>query len=51
MKGSFDEFSKKYGGKVFIIYSIDDRITNEEVISEIGIEIKRLSLLELESER
>jgi hypothetical protein len=43
MRASFDDFTKKYGGKVFIIFSVDDRITNEEVILEIAAEIIRLS--------
>jgi len=43
MRESFDEFTKKYGGKVFIVFSIDDKIANEEVIKQIADEIKRLS--------
>ncbi|HAM39433.1 MAG TPA: restriction endonuclease [Elusimicrobia bacterium] len=43
MRTSFDDFTKKYGGKVFIVYSIDDNIKNEEVIEQIAAEIKRLS--------
>jgi len=43
MKASFDDFTKKLGGKVFIVFSIDDKIKNEEVIEEIAEEIKRLS--------
>lgn len=42
MKASFRDFEQKYGGKVFIIFSIDDEITNKEVIQEIEAEIKRL---------
>jgi hypothetical protein len=42
MKASFREFEKKYGGKVFIIFSVDDEIKNKEVIEEIRQEIKRL---------
>ncbi len=42
MKASFDDFEKKYGGKVFIVYSIDDKIKNDEIIIEIEKEIKRL---------
>jgi len=42
MKASFREFEEKYGGKVFIIFSIDDEIKNKEVIKEIEAEIKRL---------
>jgi len=42
MKASFDNFSKKYGGQVFIVFSIDDKISNHEVIEQIAKEIKRL---------
>ncbi len=43
MKASFDDFTEKFGGKVFIVFSIDDKIKNEEVIEEIAVEIKRLT--------
>lgn len=43
MKASFDEFKKKFGGQVFIIFSIDDKIKNEEVTELIATEIKRLT--------
>jgi len=43
MRASFDSFTKKFGGKVFIVFSIDDSIKNEEVIGQIASEIKRLS--------
>ena len=42
MKASFTEFERKFGGKVFIIFSIDDKIKNEEVVQEIEAEISRL---------
>ena len=42
MKASFADFERKFGGKVFIIFSIDDKITNEGVLSEIEAEIARL---------
>jgi hypothetical protein len=42
MKASFREFEQKYGGKVFIVFSVDDEITNKEVVQEIEAEIKRL---------
>ena len=42
MKASFDDFEKKYKKKVFIVYSIDDKIKNDEIIIEIEKEIKRL---------
>ena len=43
MKASFIEFSKKYGGNVFVIYSEKEKIKNEEVIGQIAAEIKLLS--------
>lgn len=43
MKASFREFEKKYGGKVFIIFSVDDEIKNKEILKEVQDEIKRLS--------
>lgn len=43
MKASFREFEKKYGGKVFIIFSVDDEIENKEILKEVQDEIKRLS--------
>lgn len=43
MRASFDNFTKKFGGQVFIIFSVDDSIKNEEVIGQIASEIKRLS--------
>ncbi len=45
MKASFREFERKYGGKVFIIFSIDDEITNKEVLKDIEAEIDRLKRL------
>lgn len=42
MKNSFEDFTEKYGGKVFIVYSVDDQIKNEDVIQQITEEIKRL---------
>ncbi len=46
MKASFREFERKYGGKVFIIFSIDDEITNKEVLKDIEAEIDRLKKLQ-----
>lgn len=43
MKASFREFEKKYSGKVFIIFSVDDEIKNKEILKEVQDEIKRLS--------
>ncbi len=46
MSASFNDFQKKYGGKVFIVFSSRSGnskvIRNEEVIQEIQAEIKRL---------
>jgi len=43
MKKSFDNFTKKFSGKVFVVFSIDDVIKNKDIIEEISAEIKRLS--------
>ena len=43
MRASFEDFTRKYVGQVFIVFSIDDKIKNEEVIDQIANEIKRLS--------
>ena len=43
MKASFSDFTKKFGGQVFVVFSIDDKIKNEEVIGQIVAEIKRLT--------
>lgn len=43
MQRSFEDFTAKYGGKVFIIFSVDDKIYNAEVIEQIKAEINRLS--------
>lgn len=42
MKASFREFERKYGGKVFITFSLDGEIANKEVLTEIATEIERL---------
>jgi len=42
MKASFRDFEEKYGGKVFIIFSVDDEIKNNDILKEIEAEIKRL---------
>jgi hypothetical protein len=42
MRASFNDFSEKYGGTVFIVFSIDDKIKNEEVIAQIAAEINQL---------
>jgi len=46
MRASFREFELKYGGKVFIIFSVDDEIKNIEVLEEIEKEIIRLKKLQ-----
>lgn len=43
MKSSFESFKEDYQGKVFIVYSLDGEIANEDVIEEIKQEIIRLS--------
>lgn len=43
MKASFENFTEKFGGKVFVVFSVDDKINNEEVIDQIAKEIKRLT--------
>jgi len=43
MKASFSDFTNKFGGHVFVVFSIDDKIKNENVVDQIAIEIKRLS--------
>jgi hypothetical protein len=42
MKASFQDFEEEYGGKVFIIFSLDGEIANKEVLKAIDAEIKRL---------
>ncbi|GHV11357.1 hypothetical protein AGMMS49938_01890 [Fibrobacterales bacterium] len=43
MKASFADFEDKFGGKVFVVFSLDGEIANKEVILEIKKEIERLS--------
>jgi hypothetical protein len=43
MRASFDSFEQDFGGKVFIVYSLDGEIANKVVIEEIKKEIKRLN--------
>jgi hypothetical protein len=42
MKASFAEFEEKFGGKVFVVFSLDGEIANKDVINEIQNEIDRL---------
>jgi len=46
MRASFREFELKYGGKVFITFSVDDEVKNIEVLEEIEKEIFRLKKLQ-----
>lgn len=45
MKASFNDFTEKYGGKVFIVYSLKGEIANKEVMDSIRVEIERLQSL------
>ncbi|GAB1418297.1 hypothetical protein MASR2M12_10620 [Bacteroidales bacterium] len=42
MKASFERFTNDFGGKVFILYSLDAEIANKEEIEKIRAEIVRL---------
>ena len=42
MKASFQDFEADFGGKVFIIFSLDGEIANENVLKSIETEIERL---------
>lgn len=42
MKSSFEKFQSEFGGKVFIVFSVDGKIQNMEVIDQIREEISRL---------
>ncbi len=43
MKHNFDDFTRQFGGKVFVIFSMKGEIANQDVIADIENEIKRLS--------
>ncbi len=43
MKTSFNSFTEKYNGKVFVVYSLKGEIANKDIINDIKDEIKRLS--------
>lgn len=45
MKASFASFEETYGGKVFVVFSIDGEIANQKVVDDIEAEISRLSRL------
>jgi hypothetical protein len=42
MKTSFDNFTERFGGKVFIVFSLDGEIGNADVLDQIEAEIARL---------
>lgn len=42
MKASFADFTEKYGGNVFVVYSLKGEIANLEVVDAISAEIDRL---------
>lgn len=42
MQSSFRDFQEKYGGQVFIIYSLDGKVMNKDVYDKIATEIERL---------
>jgi hypothetical protein len=42
MKASFANFEREFGGKVFVVFSLDGEVGNKEVIAEIEKEIARL---------
>jgi hypothetical protein len=42
MEQSFRNFTEQYNGRVFVVFSVDDRIANENVINEIEAEVTRL---------
>jgi MjaI restriction endonuclease len=45
MKAGFQDFEDEYGGKVFIVFSLDGEIANKEVLKEIDTELERLTKL------
>lgn len=42
MRTNFNEFTNQFGGKVFIVFSLDGEIANKEVVGEIREEIEML---------
>lgn len=42
MKNSFESFKEKYGGKVFVVFSLKGEIANKEIIEAIRTEIETL---------
>ncbi len=45
MKASFEAFTEDFGGKVFVVFSLDGEIGNKGVIEQISKEIERLKQL------
>ena len=43
MKASFESFTQQYGGRVFVVFSLDGEIANKEVVGQIRDEVTRLS--------
>jgi MjaI restriction endonuclease len=43
MKAGFQDFQEEYGGKAFIVFSLDGEIANKEVLKDIDAEIVRLT--------
>ena len=42
MSANFNDFTSRFGGKVFVVFSLDGEIANLEVVEEIRKEIERL---------
>lgn len=42
MKANFNVFTNQFGGKVFIVFSLDGEIANKDVVEEIRKEVERL---------
>lgn len=43
MRASFADFTDQFGGKVFIVYSLDGEVANKEVVDAMKLEVGRLS--------
>lgn len=46
MKASFADFTERFGGKVFVVFSLDKEIANKEIVDEIRNEIERLKKMD-----
>jgi hypothetical protein len=42
MRASFGEFSERFKGQVFIVYSLDGEVANPDVVDKIDLEVTRL---------